>query len=334
MNERILGLPYAVWIVIAWPSRWHDSHQDPVRPKRLRGGRRRRGRPSRRGERGAVRVRMMVICSVMAGRPASPSPSARAPATTGRRRAGAGLDRGGGRGWRLDLRRAWNAARSAGRRGVHQHPAQRDEPAGGARCSKGWSRAPLPSWRWCVQPEGGMSYGRLVGFGEAMLRMTVRPGVALEDPRRLRGLRRRRRVERLHRHGCAPACPPPRSVRSPTVRWAAHLPPRPGQRRRCRGRAQDPARLGLYFLEMAPPPHSLRITYGPDGVGVRVARARQRRLEARPRTRHVPPPHRHHAATRRRPSPRRGAGAHDGGRGRGHPSPWTSNRLPDGALVP
>jgi 2-dehydro-3-deoxygluconokinase len=110
-----------------------------------------------------------------------------------------------------------------------------------------------------------MSYGRLVGFGEAMLRMTVRPGAALETASSFEGS-----VGGAELNACIAA------VRAGMpATWVSALPENPlGRHVRRHVRANDveavvvtrpQARLGLYFLEMAPPPHSLRITYDRTG---------------------------------------------------------------------
>ncbi len=110
-----------------------------------------------------------------------------------------------------------------------------------------------------------MSYGRLVGFGEAMLRLTVRPGVALETATSFEGS-----VGGAELNACIAA------VRAGMpATWVSALPDSSlGRHVRRHVRANDvdavvvtrpQARLGLYFLEMAPPPHSLRITYDRTG---------------------------------------------------------------------
>jgi 2-dehydro-3-deoxygluconokinase len=110
-----------------------------------------------------------------------------------------------------------------------------------------------------------MSYGRLVGFGEAMLRMTVRHGVALETATSFEGS-----VGGAELNACIAA------VRAGMpATWVSALPDNSlGRHVRRHVRANDveavivtrpQARLGLYFLEMAPAPRSLRITYDRAG---------------------------------------------------------------------
>ena len=110
-----------------------------------------------------------------------------------------------------------------------------------------------------------MSYRRLVGFGEAMLRMTVRQGVALETATSFEGS-----VGGAELNACIAA------VRAGMpATWVSALPDNSlGRHVRRHVRAngveaaavtRPQARLGLYFLEMASPPRSLRITYDRTG---------------------------------------------------------------------
>jgi 2-dehydro-3-deoxygluconokinase len=110
-----------------------------------------------------------------------------------------------------------------------------------------------------------MIYRRLVGFGEAMLRMTVREGVALEAATSFEGS-----VGGAELNACIAAA----RAGMPAT-WVSALPESAlGRHVRRHVRANDVeavvttrprARLGLYFLEMAPPPRSLRITYDRTG---------------------------------------------------------------------
>src|SRR5262245_14947937 len=110
-----------------------------------------------------------------------------------------------------------------------------------------------------------MSYGRLVGFGEAMLRMTVREGVALETATTFEAS-----VGGAELNACIAA----ERAGMPAA-WVSALPDSAlGRHVRRHVRAngveaavvtRPNARLGLYFLAMAPPPHPLRITYDRTG---------------------------------------------------------------------
>ena len=110
-----------------------------------------------------------------------------------------------------------------------------------------------------------MSYRRLVGFGEAMLRMTVRQGVALETATSFEAS-----VGGAELNACIAA----ERAGMPAT-WVSALPDSPLGRhvhRHVRANGVEAvivtrpnARLGLYFLAMAPPPHSLRITYDRTG---------------------------------------------------------------------
>jgi 2-dehydro-3-deoxygluconokinase len=110
-----------------------------------------------------------------------------------------------------------------------------------------------------------MSFRRLVGFGEAMLRLTVRDGGAIETATRLDCS-----VGGAELNACVAA------VRAGMpATWVGALPDDPLARlvrRHVRANGVDAeivtvehARLGLYFLEMAPPPRPLRITYDRRG---------------------------------------------------------------------
>jgi 2-dehydro-3-deoxygluconokinase len=108
-------------------------------------------------------------------------------------------------------------------------------------------------------------YRRLVGFGEAMLRMTVREGVALETATSFDAS-----VGGAELNACIAA----RRAGMPAA-WVSALPDSSLGRhvhRHVRANGVEAvivtrpnARLGLYFLTMAPPPHSLRITYDRTG---------------------------------------------------------------------
>jgi 2-dehydro-3-deoxygluconokinase len=110
-----------------------------------------------------------------------------------------------------------------------------------------------------------VSYRRLVGFGEAMLRMTVREGVALETATRFEAS-----VGGAELNACIAA----ERAGMPAA-WVSALPDSSLGRhvhRHVRANGVEAvvvtrpnARLGLYFLAMAPPPHSLRITYDRTG---------------------------------------------------------------------
>jgi 2-dehydro-3-deoxygluconokinase len=110
-----------------------------------------------------------------------------------------------------------------------------------------------------------ISYGRLVGFGEAMLRMTVREGVALEAATRFEAS-----VGGAELNACIAA----ERAGMPST-WVSALPDSPLGRhvhRHVRANGVEAAiftrpdaRLGLYFLALAPPPHALRITYDRTG---------------------------------------------------------------------
>lgn len=110
-----------------------------------------------------------------------------------------------------------------------------------------------------------MSYRRLVGFGEAMLRMTVRDGGAIETASNFECS-----VGGAELNACIAAV---RAGMSAT--WVSALPDDPLARlvrRHVRANGVEAvivtpaeARLGLYFLEMAPPPRPLRITYDRKG---------------------------------------------------------------------
>jgi 2-dehydro-3-deoxygluconokinase len=110
-----------------------------------------------------------------------------------------------------------------------------------------------------------MSYRRLVGFGEAMLRMTVREGVALETATSFGAS-----VGGAELNACIAA----QRAGMPAA-WVSALPDSSLGRhvhRHVRANGVEAvvvtrpnARLGLYFLAMAPPPHSLRITYDRTG---------------------------------------------------------------------
>jgi 2-dehydro-3-deoxygluconokinase len=106
-----------------------------------------------------------------------------------------------------------------------------------------------------------MSFRRLVGFGEAMLRMTVRDGGSIETATSLDCS-----IGGAELNACIAA------VRAGMpATWVSALPDDPLARmvrRHVRANGVDAeivtvgqARLGLYFLEMAPPPRPLRITY-------------------------------------------------------------------------
>ncbi|MGZ8662435.1 MAG: sugar kinase [Actinomycetota bacterium] len=110
-----------------------------------------------------------------------------------------------------------------------------------------------------------MSFRRLVGFGEAMLRLTVRDGRAIETTTSLECS-----VGGAELNACIAA------VRAGMpATWVSALPDDPLARlvrrhvRACGVDAEivtvEEARLGLYFLEMAPPPRPLRITYDRTG---------------------------------------------------------------------
>lgn len=110
-----------------------------------------------------------------------------------------------------------------------------------------------------------MSFRRLVGFGEAMLRMTVRDGGSIETATSLDCS-----VGGAELNACIAAA----RAGMPAT-WASTLPDDPLARlvrRHVRANGvdarivtRDQARLGLYFLEMAPPPRSPRITYDRKG---------------------------------------------------------------------
>ncbi|MGH2635191.1 MAG: sugar kinase [Actinomycetota bacterium] len=110
-----------------------------------------------------------------------------------------------------------------------------------------------------------MSFRQLVGFGEAMLRLTVRDGGAIETATSLDCS-----VGGAELNTCIAA------VRAGMpATWVSALPDDPLARlvrRHVRANGVDAeiltveqARLGLYFLEMAPPPRPLRITYDRKG---------------------------------------------------------------------
>jgi 2-dehydro-3-deoxygluconokinase len=110
-----------------------------------------------------------------------------------------------------------------------------------------------------------MSFRRLMGFGEAMLRLTVRDGGAIETATSLDCS-----VGGAELNACIAA------VRAGMpATWVSALPDDPLARlvrRHVRANGVDAeivtverARLGLYFLEMASPPRPLRITYDRDG---------------------------------------------------------------------
>jgi ABC-type branched-subunit amino acid transport system permease subunit len=116
-----------------------------------------------------------------------------------------------------------------------------------------------------LHEEGGMSFRRLVGFGEAMLRMTVRDGGAIETTTSFDCS-----VGGAELNACIAA------VRAGMpATWVSALPDDPlGRlvRRHVRANGVDAeiltvgqARLGLYVLEMAPQPRPLRITYDRKG---------------------------------------------------------------------
>ena len=106
-----------------------------------------------------------------------------------------------------------------------------------------------------------MTYRRLVGFGEAMLRMTVREGIALETATTFEAS-----VGGAELNACIAA----QRAGMPAA-WVSALPEGSLGRhvqRHVRANGVDAvvvtrpdSRLGLYFLAMAPPPHSLRMTY-------------------------------------------------------------------------
>lgn len=110
-----------------------------------------------------------------------------------------------------------------------------------------------------------MSYRRLVGFGEAMLRLTVREGDAIETATRFECS-----VGGAELNACIAAA----RAGMPAT-WVSAVPDNPlGRMIRRHVRASgveavivNPAgsRLGLYFLEMAVPPRPLRITYDRKG---------------------------------------------------------------------
>lgn len=110
-----------------------------------------------------------------------------------------------------------------------------------------------------------MSFRRLVGFGEAMLRMTVRDGASIETTTTFECS-----VGGAELNACIAA------VRAGMpATWVSALPEDPLARlvrRHVRANGVgdeivtvESARVGLYFLEMAPWPRPLRITY--DRVG-------------------------------------------------------------------
>lgn len=110
-----------------------------------------------------------------------------------------------------------------------------------------------------------MGVRRLVGFGEAMLRMTIRDGGSIETATSLDCS-----VGGAELNACIAA------VRAGMpATWVSALPDDPLARlvrRHVRANGVDAeivtderARLGLYFLEMAPPPRPLRITYDRAG---------------------------------------------------------------------
>jgi 2-dehydro-3-deoxygluconokinase len=110
-----------------------------------------------------------------------------------------------------------------------------------------------------------MSFRRIVGFGEAMLRLTVRGGGAIETATTLDCS-----VGGAELNACIAAA----RAGMPAT-WVSALPDDPLARlvrRHVRANGVDAeiltveqARLGLYFLEMAPPPRPLRITYDRKG---------------------------------------------------------------------
>lgn len=110
-----------------------------------------------------------------------------------------------------------------------------------------------------------MSFRRLVGFGEAMLRMTVRDGGSIETATSLDCS-----VGGAELNACIAAA----RAGMPAT-WVSALPDDPLARlvrRHVRANGVDAeivtvehARLGLYFLEMAPSPRPLRITYDRAG---------------------------------------------------------------------
>lgn len=113
-----------------------------------------------------------------------------------------------------------------------------------------------------------MTYQRLVGFGEAMLRLTAPTGASIETATYLRSS-----VGGAELNGLIAAT---RSGMPST--WVSALPDNPLGRlvlRHVRGNGvtpvmapsdeSNPARLGLYFLETAPAPRPMRITYDRSG---------------------------------------------------------------------
>jgi 2-dehydro-3-deoxygluconokinase len=125
-----------------------------------------------------------------------------------------------------------------------------------------------------------VSYRRLVGFGEAMLRLTVRDGGAIETATRFECS-----VGGAELNACIATA----RAGMPAT-WVSAVPDDPlGRMIRRHVRASgveavivNPAagsRLGLYFLEMAVPPRPLRITYDRKGFGLRVAGSCGDRLE-------------------------------------------------------